>query len=183
MTVQDDTAASPPAVADAQGLWSVPGRVARIALGVILLAMVVLNVVNAVSRYLLSYVVIGIDEVLIFAMIWMVMIGMLLVTAERSHIALEFVTTRVGPRGRAGLFLLHHVVIAVAGSYAAWQSFLFVQRITLIHQTSMALEMPMFIPHGAITIGLAGTAIIALVLAWQDARTLLAADTPERGAP
>ncbi|MGN6461598.1 MAG: TRAP transporter small permease [Pseudolabrys sp.] len=173
MTVQDDTAASPPAADRASGLWSVPGRVARTALGVILLAMVVLNVVNAVSRYLLSYVVIGIDEVLIFAMIWMVMIGMLLVTAERSHIALELVTTRVGPRGRAGLFLLHHVVIAVAGAYAAWQSFLFVQRITMIHQTSMALEMPMFIPHGAITIGLAGTAIIALVLAWRDARNLL----------
>lgn len=180
MTVQDDAAASPPVEARASGLWSVPGRVARVALGVILLAMVVLNVANAVSRYLLSYVVIGIDEVLIFAMIWMVMIGMLLVTAERSHIALELVTTRVGPRARAGLFLLHHAVIAVTGGYAAWQSFLFVQRITLIHQTSMALEMPMFIPHGAITIGLAGTAIIALVLAWRDARNLL--DPLEQGA-
>jgi hypothetical protein len=31
----------------------------------------------------------------------------------------------------------------------------------------------MFIPHSAITIGLAGTAVIALVLAFQDARHLL----------
>lgn len=183
MTAQDETAAQPPVERPVAGVWSVPGRVARLALGLILLAMVALNVANAVSRYALSYVVIGIDELLIFAMIWMVMIGMLLVTAERSHIALELVTTRVGPRGRAALFLLHHLVIAVAGAYAAWQSFLFVRRITMIHQTSMALELPMFIPHSAITVGLAGTAIIALYLAWQDARDLLAAGPPERNVP
>ena len=74
-------------------------------------------------------------------------------------------------------------MIAVAGTYAAWQSFQFVQRITMIHQTSMALELPMFIPHSAITVGLAGTAIIALYLVWQDARDLLAAGSLERNAP
>ncbi len=142
-------------------------------LGLILLAMVLLNVVNAFSRYALSYVVIGIDELLVFAMIWMVMIGMLLVTADRSHIALEIVTGRVGPRGRAALALLHHAVIAVTCAYAAWQSYKFVSRVIAIHQTSMALELPMFIPHGAITIGLAGTALISIVLAYRDIRDLV----------
>ena len=45
-------------------------------------------------------VVIGVDEVLVFAMIWMVMVGMILVTAERSHIALEFLA-RAPARARA----------------------------------------------------------------------------------
>lgn len=154
------------------GALGLVGRGARLLLGFILLAMVALNVVNAVARYALSYVVVGIDELLVFAMIWMVMVGMLLVTAERSHIALEVVTGRVGPRGRAALALLHHTVIAVVGAYAAWQSFKFVSRVIAINQTSMALEMPMAIPHVAITVGLAGTALIAAVLAVSDLRLL-----------
>jgi len=155
------------------GLLNGAGQVARTLLGLILLAMVLLNVVNAVSRYALSYVVIGIDELLVFAMIWMVMIGMLLVTAERSHIALEIVTGRVGPRARSALALLHHTVIALAGAYAAWQSYKFVMRVIAIQQTSMALELPMAIPHAAITVGLAGTALISVVLAVHDLRALV----------
>ena len=169
--MQDDAPGR--ATAPAGGALGYVSRGARLLLGLILLAMVALNVVNAVSRYALSYVVIGIDELLVFAMIWMVMVGMLLVTAERSHIALEIVTGRVGPRTRAGLTLLHHVIIAVAGAYAAWQSFKFVSRVLAIHQTSMALELPMAIPHAAITVGLAGTALISAVLAWSDIRELM----------
>lgn len=153
-----------------KGLFNSIGQVARMLLGLILLAMVLLNVVNAVSRYALSYVVIGIDELLVFAMIWMVMIGMLLVTADRSHIALEIVTGRVGPRARSALALIHHTVIAVAGAYAAWQSYKFVMRVIAIQQTSMALELPMAVPHAAITVGLAGTALISVVLAVRDVR-------------
>lgn len=170
---------APAATGQGEGALGLVGRGARLLLGFILLAMVALNVVNAVARYALSYVVIGIDELLVFAMIWMVMVGMLLVTAERSHIALEIVTGRVGPRGRAGLALLHHTIIAVAGAYAAWQSFKFVSRVIAIHQTSMALEMPMAIPHVAITVGLGGTALIAAVLAWSDLRLLTRADQSE----
>jgi TRAP-type transport system small permease protein len=163
-----------------RGVLSQVGRGARVLLGLLLLAMVVLNVANAVSRYLLSYVVIGIDELLVFAMIWMVMIGMLLVTAERSHIALEIITGRVGPRARAGFAIFHHVIIAVACAYAAWQSCRFVSRVIAIKQTSMALALPMFIPHGAITAGLAGTAVVAAVLAWRDALRLARPPVTER---
>ena len=55
-------------------------RIARIAafatrtlLGALLIAMMLLNVANAVCRYLFSVVLIGADELLVFAMIWMVM--------------------------------------------------------------------------------------------------------------
>lgn len=156
-----------------KGLLNGVGQAARVLLGLILLTMVLLNVVNAFSRYALSYVVIGIDELLVFAMIWMVMVGMLLVTADRSHIALEIVTGRVGPRARAALALLQHTIIAAACAYAAWQSYKFVMRVIAIHQTSMALELPMAIPHSAITVGLAGTAVISAVLAWRDVRALV----------
>ncbi len=145
----------------------------RTLLGIVLLAMVALNVANAVARAT-GVVVIGVDEVLVFGMIWMVMLGMLLVTAERSHIALELLSTRAGPRMTLVLSIITHAVMAAACGYAALQSFYFVQRISALGQTSMALGMPMLIPHSALIVGFGGTAIIALMLLVRDALALAA---------
>src|SRR5438445_12084050 len=79
-------------------------RIARIAafatralLGTLLIGMVLLNVANAVCRYLFSVVLIGADELLVFAMIWMVMIRMCLVTLDRRHVPLDFLANRLAP--------------------------------------------------------------------------------------
>ena len=143
-----------------------PGRGLRVLIG-----LVVLNVVNALARAT-GRVVIGVDEVLVFGMIWMVMIGMLLVTADRSHIALEIITARVGTRARCALSILTHAAMMSACAYAAVQSFGFIQRITATGQTSMALGMPMLIPHSALLVGFGGTAIIAAMILVSDIRSL-----------
>jgi TRAP-type C4-dicarboxylate transport system permease small subunit len=144
---------------------------ARTLLGFVLIGLVLLNVANAVGRAT-GKVVVGIDELLVFGMIWMVMIGMLLVTADRSHIALEILTARVGPKARCILSLVTHAVMVGACGYAAVQSFGFIQRITATGQTSMALGMPMLIPHSALLVGFGGTAIIAAMIAVSDLRLL-----------
>jgi TRAP-type C4-dicarboxylate transport system permease small subunit len=157
-------------------------QAARLLLGVVLLGMVLANVANAIARYGFGAVFIGTDELLVFAMIWMVMIGMVLVTVERSHIGLDIVTARVGPRARLVLAVMSHVIIAAAGAYAAWQSLAFVSRIMANQQTSMALAIPMYIPHGGVTMGLACTALVAAVLAAIDLRALLSGVTPREVA-
>jgi TRAP-type C4-dicarboxylate transport system permease small subunit len=77
---------------------------------------------------------------------------------------------------------MSHVIIAAAGAYAAWQSLAFVSRIMANQQTSMALAIPMYIPHGGLTIGLACTALVAAVLAALDLRALLSGATPKEVA-
>ncbi|MFN3351481.1 TRAP transporter small permease [Pseudorhodoplanes sp.] len=163
MTSEDKAATQPEAGA---GL-------ARAALAAVrlLIGLVLLNVVNAVARAT-GRVVVGVDEVLVFGMIWMVMIGMLLVTADRSHIALEILTARVGARTRCMLSIVTHAVMTAACAYAAWQSFGFIQRVAATGQTSMALGMPMLIPHSALLVGFAGTAIIAAMIVVSEARAL-----------
>ncbi len=116
---------------------------------------------------------IGVDEVLVFGMIWMVMLGMLLVTAERGHIALELLATRVGPRVSRMFSVVTHIVMTASCAYAAYQSFLFVQRVNAAGQTSMALGMPMLIPHSALVVGFGGTALIAAMLVVSDIQTLM----------
>lgn len=147
-------------------------QVARILLGVMLLGMVALNVMNAVGRYAIGAVFVGTDEVLVYAMAWLVMIGMLVVTAERSHISLDFAANRLGRHAGVALSLLQHVVVTAVCTYAAIQSLIFVLRISAIGQTSMALGMPMLIPHSALIVGFAGTALIAALLVVGDVAEL-----------
>jgi TRAP-type C4-dicarboxylate transport system permease small subunit len=137
---------------------------ARVLLGTLLIGMVLLNVANAVCRYLFSIVVVGADELLVFAMIWMVMIGMILVTIERRHIALDFLANRLAPRPRVALTMLHHLIIAIGAAYAAVQCLDFAQRVAIIGQTSMALGFPMVFAHSALVVGFAGTSLVAAVL-------------------
>ena len=146
-------------------------RLARIAavavralLGTLLLGMVLLNVANAVCRYLFGVVLTGADELLVFAMIWMVMIGMILVTIDRRHIALDFLANRLAPRPRIALTMFHHLIIAIGGAYAAVQCLEFTQRVAAIGQTSMAIGFPMVFAHSALVVGFAGTALVAAML-------------------
>jgi TRAP-type C4-dicarboxylate transport system permease small subunit len=157
----------------------IAAAVTRTFLGLLLLAMVVLNVVNAVFRYLFGLVLIGADEVLVFAMIWMVMIGIILATVERRHIALDFLITRLQPRAGLVLAMLHNSILVVAGSYATVQCFEFTRRVAAIGQTSMALALPMAIPHSALVIGFAGTTVAAALLVIRDGAELVAS---RRGA-
>jgi TRAP-type transport system small permease protein len=162
-----------PRVPLAMRLTHIASRIARNLLGLVLLGMVLLNVANAVGRYAFGAVFIGADEVLVFAMVWMVMIGMLLVTAEGTHIALDLLADRVGARTRTACTLLHHALMALACGYAALQSSAFVDRVGMMGQTSMGLGMPMVIPHAALVVGFGGTAVIAALLLVRDVMRLI----------
>jgi TRAP-type transport system small permease protein len=141
---------------------------ARLLLGVMLLIMVALNVINAVCRYVFSIVFPGADEILVFMMIWLVMLGLVLVTAQRSNIALDFLILRSGPRSRRLLEIFHHVVMTVCCAFTTFYCWAFVSRVAAIGQTSMALGLPMAVPHFALVVGFAGTTIVAAFLVVAD---------------
>jgi TRAP-type transport system small permease protein len=143
-------------------------------LGLILLGMVLLNVSNAIGRYFIGAVLVGTDELLVFAMVWLVMIGLILVTAQERNIALDFLLNHAGQRTRLLITTMNHAVVAVGCSYAAAQSWTFLKRLAAVGQVSMGLGIPMLIPHAALLIGLAGTAIVAALLAAGNVRQLIA---------
>ena len=150
----------------------------RVLLGLLLLGMVALNVANAICRYVFGVVLTGADEVLVFSMIWMVMVGMILATVDRRHIALDFLITRARPRQRAALTILHHAVLTGACGYATFYCWAFVARVAAIGQTSMALGVPMAIPHFALFVGFAGTTIASALLLAADIAALARAKQP-----
>ncbi|MCG8358254.1 MAG: TRAP transporter small permease subunit, partial [Kiloniellales bacterium] len=61
-------------IGDRAAIW------VRRLLGLLLIAMVLLNVGNAIGRYVFRRSIDGADEILIFAMAWLVFIGAAVVT-------------------------------------------------------------------------------------------------------
>ncbi|MFV0244483.1 MAG: TRAP transporter small permease [Qingshengfaniella sp.] len=152
-------------------------RVIRICLGLGLIAMVVINVANATARYSGLFTLIGADEALVYGMIWIVMLGAILAARDRDHLSVNLLPA--GLSGRAAGVVRLVIDLATMGvcAFVAWHSLDFIERIAMIGQTSMALGIPMTIPHAAIFTGFAGMALVTACLILFDLVRL--SETPE----
>ncbi|MGQ9368002.1 TRAP transporter small permease [Azospirillum sp. ST 5-10] len=139
--------------------------VLRVVLGLVLLLMVVVNVANAAGRYGFGISFTGADELVVYAVVWLVMTGMVVVTAEGRHLSLDAVQGCLHRRGRLNLALFHNLLVAACCGYAAVQSFAFVSRVARVGQVSMGLGIPTVIPHSALLVGFSLTALTAACLA------------------
>jgi TRAP-type C4-dicarboxylate transport system permease small subunit len=148
-------------------------RAAQAALGLALLFIVAVNVANAVGRHLFGAGLIGADELMVFVMIWIVFAGAVLALAAREHIAIDLLPARLPPRGRAALYCAHDLVTLGVCAYAARASWLYVGSISALGMKSMALGIPLSLPHAAVLAGFAGLAAVAARALLRDA--LLAA--------
>jgi len=130
-------------------------------LGLALIAMVLLNVVNAGGRYLVGRSLSGADEILLYAMIWLVFLGLVPVTARHRHLRLDLLDRVLPGRGRGLLHLLSDLLLAALCGFLALQSLAVVERLGGIGQTSMAAGLPMAWVHGGLLVGLALAALTA----------------------
>lgn len=135
----------------------------KAALGIALLVMVGVNVANALGRYSGLFGLTGADELLVFMMIWVVMLGAILALRERDHLTLEFAPRLFGPRGRGLALALADLATALISAFVAWQGWLYAARIAEIGQVSMGLGAPMAMVHFAIPLGFGAMALIAAV--------------------
>lgn len=167
-----------PLPAPGRSLLASLDRSVRVLLGFLLLGMVFLNVASALGRYLFGYVINGADEILVFSMVWLVMVGVILVTADRDNIALDVLPNAISPGARRVISILTHIVMATACGTAAFHGWAFVARVAAIGQTSMALGLPMAVPHSALVVGFAGCAIVSALLVVRDVTLLFSRPRP-----
>lgn len=147
-------------------------------LGLMLIGVVVINVINASGRYLFSTAITGADELMVYVIIFVVMGGAVLALARRRHININLLPSYMRGRWRHALFAVHDLVAVAVTAYAAHASWTFVQRIARVDTKSMALGIPMVIPHSAVLAGFVGMAIVAAVCLLRDVRAF-ASNTPE----
>ena len=137
-------------------------------LGLGLIAMVVVNVANAVGRYTGWYALVGADELLVYGMIWIVMLGSILAARNRDHLSINLLSSvAIGYNANILQIVVDLATVAVS-AFIAWHSFVFIDRIAPLNQTSMGLGVPMVIPHAAIFIGFAGMAAVTAFLTVAD---------------
>jgi TRAP-type C4-dicarboxylate transport system permease small subunit len=143
-------------------------QVISVLLGLGLIAMVVVNVANAIGRYTGWYALVGADELLVYGMIWIVMLGAILAARNRDHLSINLLSSvAVGYNARILQIVVDLATVAVS-AFIAWHSFVFIDRIAPLNQTSMGLGMPMVIPHSAIFVGFAGIAAVTAFLTVAD---------------
>lgn len=129
-------------------------------LGALMIAMVALNVANAIGRYAFGHSLGGADEIMVFSMVWLVFLGMPLIACRGEHLRFSFLEQKLAPRPALFLKALLDLYVAVLCGYVAVYSSDFVERIIMINQKSMAGGIPMVIPHSALLIALIATAVV-----------------------
>lgn len=131
-------------------------------LAVLLIAAVALNCTNIIARYFFNFSLLSGDELQVFAMIIITFVGSIVISAEHRHLRMDVFLQTACARARRVIALLEAVVTLVMGGVMSWASFEFVRRIYAMDQRSGMADLPMWIPHSAITLCFAAIALIAL---------------------
>ncbi|KFB09008.1 TRAP transporter small permease [Nitratireductor basaltis] len=143
-------------------------RLVAVLLGLCLIAMVLVNVANAVGRYSGLFSLVGADELLVYGMIWIVMLGAILAARSRDHLSVNLLPSALTGRLRMVLQIVIDIATVAVSIFIAWHSFTFIDRIASLNQKSMGLGIPMVIPHSAIPVGFIGIAAVTAFLVIID---------------
>ncbi len=92
-----------------------------------------------------------VEEVGETALAWLTLIGAAVAVKERGHFALNLISDRLSPGGRAVLHVAHNLIIASFGGLIAWLGF----KLVLLNRTlaSPALEMSLGWLYGCTVAG------------------------------
>lgn len=135
----------------------------KVAAGLCLSAGVVLNFANVIARYVFEAPFIWADETLVFLMIWAVFLGAAIVTWEGQHLRVDL-ATRIAPyRLKIALRLIETLVFAAVCVFMIAQSWIVVGRYIDSTQVSMAVRVPMEVPHSALLVGFTCMLILSLL--------------------
>src|SRR3546814_15375264 len=91
-----DVCSSDLGVATVRTIAEMTERAVRSALGLLIVAMVLLNAAAAAGRYLFGDGLVGSDELMVFGMIWVVFIGAALLEREGRHLSFDLLLKQLG---------------------------------------------------------------------------------------
>jgi TRAP-type C4-dicarboxylate transport system permease small subunit len=137
-------------------------RAIEIALGLALIAAVLINFAGVLGRYLFGVAVLGADEVQIFLMVWITFLGAAIVTWRGQHLRMDVLVAYLPAKARAALRLVEALTLLALACVVVWQSALYVHQMMAVDRRSDAAGIPMALPHAAV---LAGFVLIVLIAA------------------
>jgi TRAP-type C4-dicarboxylate transport system permease small subunit len=129
---------------------------------VLLLGAIAINFANVVGRYLLHASIYWADEAMVFLVIWSIFLAAAAVTYDGSHLTMDLFLARLPARAQRALDGAIAAVCLATFAFMAWQAVTVVRTLMRNDQRSIALDIPMAVPHAAL---LAGFVLSALVVA------------------
>lgn len=122
-----------------------------------------LNFVNVIGRYALGRSILWADEVQIFIMIGLTFIGAAIVTWRQQHLRMDVLVQALPASIRAALKLIECVLLLTVASFVFYLSSDYTLRMFDIGRTSDTGGIPMWIPHGALALGIGLIAVLSLL--------------------
>jgi TRAP-type C4-dicarboxylate transport system permease small subunit len=139
-------------------------RIIELVLALAFIAAVLLNFSNVIGRYLFGISYLGSDEVQVFIMVAMTFLGAVVVTRRDEHLRMDVLAKRAPQAVRFVLRLLEQVLLIVLAGFVLSQSYFYAAQMLRLGRTSDTAGVPMWIPHGTVTLGFA---LMLLIACWR----------------
>jgi TRAP-type C4-dicarboxylate transport system permease small subunit len=153
----------------------------RLLLGLLLLASIALNFVNAVARYLFLAPIEWAEEVMTFIMLWCVFLGAALVTWNDQHLRMDVIAQKLSPKFQTLLQTAALVCMVAILLFLLKQSLVVLSTVIRFGQLAAVSELPIAIPHAAIPAGFILMLIAILGRFWLQ-RTGRVKHAPDPGS-
>jgi TRAP-type C4-dicarboxylate transport system permease small subunit len=131
---------------------------------------VLLNFANVFGRYVLGYSMIGAEEVQTYTMVLITFMGAVVVAWRGKALRMDVLLHKLPARARGGLRGVESVVLVVCCGFTAWQSGRYAWQMHALDAHSDGAEIPMWLPHGVVALGLALMALVGVLQAVQRLR-------------
>lgn len=129
----------------------------------LLLAAIAINFANVIGRYLFLASIYWADEAMVFLVIWSIFLAAVAITYDGSHLTMDLFSTRLSPRWQRALDGVIAAVSLATFTFMAWQAMTVVRTLMRNDQRSIALDIPIAIPHAALLVGFTLSALVVLV--------------------
>ncbi|WP_346910139.1 TRAP transporter small permease subunit [uncultured Roseibium sp.] len=130
-------------------------------LGMTLIAMVLLSVVNVISRYIFDKALLWADEIAVLAMIVIAWLGLIICAWRNMEIRMEIVVSALPLPLQNVTRAVQQATITVFCFWATWLSFGYVARVFRFGMTSDSAGIPIWYFHAAVTVSLTAVGLIA----------------------
>lgn len=146
------------------------------AASVILFAMMLLTFVDVIGRYVFNRPLRGAFEITELMLVLLIFAGLPLVSHADEHVTMDFIDHFIGPRVRAALVRLSHIVCAAVLLFLSWLIWLKADRIAGYGDTTdvMRITIGPFVYFMAVMIAVSG-----LIHAWK----IVFPGAPSAGGP
>lgn len=139
-------------------------------LAVALIAGICLNFINVCGRYLADVSIAGSDEIEIYILIWIAFLGGAVVSWRGQHLRMDVVLESAGASVRRVVTVAEVLVTGIVAAFVAWQSILYVRKIYTLGAVSDIAQLPTWIPHSAVPLGLTLMVVALILRAWLGRR-------------